>query len=86
MQEPGSQTPVQPSTPQPSDATAAAAAFAVDDEVPGNIAAAAEAAFPSGASEGASWWSPNMPLVGATGYGENHVDNLLYEARDFVWQ
>ena len=86
MQEPGSQTPVQPTAPPPSDAAAAAAAFAVDEETPGNIAAAAEAAFPSGASEGASWWSPNMPLVGATGYDENHVDTLSYEARDFVWQ
>ena len=83
MTEPGSNVSVQPTAPEQPDA-AAAASF--DPSVPADIAGAAEAAFPTETSEGASWWSPNMPLLGATGYDENFHDTLSYSPTDFRLQ
>ena len=80
MQSPDSNVPVQPSA----DA-AAAAAIANDAAI---VAAAGEddasaAAVDAGEEEGASWWSPGMPLIGPSGYTAQYDDTLSYGNQDF---
>ena len=83
MQAPDSNVPVRPAA----DA-AAAAAIANDAAIAAAIAgeeeaAAATIANDAGEEEGASWWSPGMPLIGPTGYAAQYDDTLSYGNQDF---